>query len=78
MEGNVAQIRVAGHSVQRENQERNVPVSVSDFRDLMAGVCSPVTVITRPLSAFASLSLDPPMRAVFDKEGTMKLSGMAG
>lgn len=45
-------------------------VSHDEFREAMAGVCSPVSVITtirggRPhgttVSAFASLSLDPPM-----------------
>jgi len=45
-------------------------VAPQQFRDLMAGVCAPVTIITtlaegRPhgatVSAFASLSLDPPM-----------------
>jgi flavin reductase (DIM6/NTAB) family NADH-FMN oxidoreductase RutF len=45
-------------------------VAPQQFRDLMAGVCAPVTIVTtlaegRPhgatVSAFASLSLDPPM-----------------
>lgn len=45
-------------------------VDEQDFRDLMAGVCTPVTVITTAqdgtaygatVSAFASLSLRPPM-----------------
>ncbi|MFF4219428.1 MULTISPECIES: flavin reductase family protein [Streptomyces] len=44
-----------------------------DFRDLMAGVCAPVTVVTATeneaphgatVSAFASLSLRPPMVSV--------------
>ncbi|WP_324607489.1 flavin reductase family protein [Streptomyces sp. NRRL B-1347] len=44
-----------------------------DFRDLMAGVCAPVTVVTAAeggapygstVSAFASLSLRPPMVSV--------------
>ena len=48
-------------------------VSEQAFRDLMAGVCAPVTVVTTAesgtpygttVSAFASLSLDPPMVTV--------------
>ncbi|WP_306322793.1 MULTISPECIES: flavin reductase family protein [unclassified Streptomyces] len=48
-------------------------VADQEFRDLMAGVCAPVTVVTamaddRPhgatVSAFASLSLRPPMVTV--------------
>jgi len=48
-------------------------ISGQAFRDLMAGVCAPVTVITvinegipfgTTVSAFASLSLDPPMVTV--------------
>ncbi len=48
-------------------------VAEQEFRDLMAGVCAPVTVVTsvedgRPhgatVSAFASLSLRPPMVTV--------------
>lgn len=44
-----------------------------EFRDVMAGVCAPVTIVTTPtgglahgstVSAFASLSLDPPMVTV--------------
>lgn len=48
-------------------------VSDQQFRDLMAGVCAPVTVVTATdggqpfgatVSAFASLSLNPPMVTV--------------
>jgi flavin reductase (DIM6/NTAB) family NADH-FMN oxidoreductase RutF len=50
-----------------------VPVELQKFRDLMAGVCAPVTIITTAqneiphgatVSAFAYLSLDPPMVTV--------------
>ena len=50
------------------------PVPPDSFRDAMAGVCSPVTIVTTTtgpreprgatVSAFASLSLDPPMVSV--------------
>jgi flavin reductase (DIM6/NTAB) family NADH-FMN oxidoreductase RutF len=52
------------------------------FRDLMAGVCSPVTVVTattgdRPygatVSSFASLSLDPPLVSVAFDRGSQLL-----
>ncbi len=48
-------------------------VAAQQFRDLMAGVCAPVTVVTTEedgiahgatVSAFASLSLSPPMVTV--------------
>jgi flavin reductase (DIM6/NTAB) family NADH-FMN oxidoreductase RutF len=50
-----------------------VVVGPQQFRDLMAGVCAPVTIVTTmdegqpfgaTVSAFASLSLDPPMVTV--------------
>lgn len=51
------------------------------FRDLMAGVCAPVTVVTTSVdgvphgatvSSFASLSLDPPLISVaFDRGSTL-------
>ena len=51
------------------------------FRDLMAGVCAPVTVVTTladgapfgaTVSSFASLSLDPPLVSVaFDRGSTL-------
>jgi flavin reductase (DIM6/NTAB) family NADH-FMN oxidoreductase RutF len=53
------------------------------FRDLMAGVCAPVTVVTtmhdgRPhgatVSSLASLSLDPPLISVAFDEGSTLLS----
>jgi flavin reductase (DIM6/NTAB) family NADH-FMN oxidoreductase RutF len=53
--------------------EEHVPLNNLAFRDLMAGVCAPVTVVTTAreetpygstVSAFASLSLDPPMISV--------------
>ncbi|WP_433678261.1 flavin reductase family protein [Nocardia sp. CA-119907] len=56
-------------------------VSEQDFRDLMAGVCGPVTVVTATadttpqgttVSSFASLSLDPPMITVaLDRRSTL-------
>jgi len=48
-------------------------IDQQQFRDLMAGVCSPVTVVTTTVdgaacgatvSSFASLSLDPPLVSV--------------
>jgi flavin reductase (DIM6/NTAB) family NADH-FMN oxidoreductase RutF len=57
-------------------------VSDQEFRDLMAGVCAPVTVVTatddgRPcgttVSAFASLSLRPPMVTVALDRGSSLL-----
>jgi flavin reductase (DIM6/NTAB) family NADH-FMN oxidoreductase RutF len=48
-------------------------INQQQFRDLMAGVCSPVTVVTTmadetphgaTVSSFASLSLDPPLVSV--------------
>jgi flavin reductase (DIM6/NTAB) family NADH-FMN oxidoreductase RutF len=48
-------------------------VEVQEFRDLMAGICAPVTIVTTmsnempygaTVSAFASLSLEPPMVSV--------------
>ena len=53
------------------------------FRDLVAGVCAPVTIVTtleegRPfgatVSAFASLSLDPPMVTVALDRGSSLLA----
>jgi flavin reductase (DIM6/NTAB) family NADH-FMN oxidoreductase RutF len=53
--------------------EQPVTLNVQQFRDLMAGVCAPVTVVTTiqegipygsTVSAFASLSLAPPMVTV--------------
>lgn len=53
--------------------EKRVPIESQKFRDLMAGVCAPVTVVTTvsentpygtTVSAFASVSLDPPMISV--------------
>jgi flavin reductase (DIM6/NTAB) family NADH-FMN oxidoreductase RutF len=50
-----------------------VVIGPQQFRDLMAGVCAPVTIVTTldqgqpfgaTVSAFASLSLDPPMVTV--------------
>lgn len=50
-----------------------MPVEFQTFRNLMAGVCAPVTVVTTAhneipygatVSAFASLSLDPPIVTV--------------
>ncbi|GAA2167020.1 flavin reductase family protein [Actinomadura napierensis] len=51
------------------------------FRDLMAGVCAPVTVVTTlhdgcphgsTVSSFTSLSLDPPLVSVaFDRKSTL-------
>ncbi|MET7512231.1 flavin reductase family protein [Streptomyces sp. NPDC005480] len=56
------------------NGDRMIPVlGEQEFRDLMAGVCAPVTVVTAAdngvpygttVSAFASLSLRPPMVTV--------------
>ena len=56
-------------------------VDPAQFRELMAGVCAPVTVVTTWLedtpfgatvSSFASLSLDPPLISVaFDRNSTM-------
>jgi flavin reductase (DIM6/NTAB) family NADH-FMN oxidoreductase RutF len=60
-----------------------VPVGALEFRDLMAGVCAPVTVITTvqssapygaTVSAFASLSLDPPMISVALDRGSQLLA----
>ncbi|MDX6741183.1 flavin reductase family protein [Actinocorallia sp. A-T 12471] len=57
------------------NERRSVAPQV--FRDMMAGVCAPVTVVTAvdgaspvgaTVSSFASLSLDPPLVTVaFDR-----------
>lgn len=53
------------------------------FRDLMAGVCAPVTVVTTTLadnpygatvSSFASLSLDPPLVSVAFDRGSALLA----
>lgn len=50
-----------------------MPVELQKFRDLMAGICAPVTVVTTAnnkiphgatVSAVASLSLEPPMVGV--------------
>ncbi|MCK8673627.1 flavin reductase family protein [Rhodococcus sp. HM1] len=57
------------------------------FRDVMAGVCTPVTVVTaldgdRPhgttVSAFASLSMDPPMVLVALDRGSDLLTVVRG
>jgi flavin reductase (DIM6/NTAB) family NADH-FMN oxidoreductase RutF len=58
-------------------------VAPQQFRDLMAGVCAPVTIVTtldekRPhgatVTAFASLSLDPPMVTVALDRGSNLLA----
>jgi flavin reductase (DIM6/NTAB) family NADH-FMN oxidoreductase RutF len=58
-------------------------IGPQQFRDLMAGVCAPVTIVTtldegRPfgatVSAFASLSLDPPMVTVALDRGSHLLA----
>ena len=56
-------------------------VEPQQFRDLMAGVCAPVTVVTTAadgvpygatVSSFGSLSLDPPLVSVaFDRSSTL-------
>jgi flavin reductase (DIM6/NTAB) family NADH-FMN oxidoreductase RutF len=56
-------------------------VAPQQFRDLMAGVCAPVTIVTTlaegrshgaTVSAFASLSLDPPMvTAALDRRSSL-------
>jgi flavin reductase (DIM6/NTAB) family NADH-FMN oxidoreductase RutF len=56
-------------------------MSPEEFRDLMAGVCGPVTIVTTfhqqqpfgtTVSAFASLSLSPPMVSVaLDRRSTL-------
>ncbi|MFF5147981.1 flavin reductase family protein [Streptomyces sp. NPDC013157] len=66
------------------NGDPMVPVlGEQEFRDLMAGVCAPVTIVTataegRPhgttVSAFASLSLRPPMVTVALDRGSAVLS----
>ena len=58
-------------------------VDPQQFRDLMAGVCAPVTVVTTTIdgvphgatvSSFASLSLDPPLISVAFDRGSALLS----
>jgi flavin reductase (DIM6/NTAB) family NADH-FMN oxidoreductase RutF len=58
-------------------------VDPQQFRDLMAGVCAPVTVVTATIdgvpygatvSSFASLSLDPPLISVAFDRGSALLS----
>jgi flavin reductase (DIM6/NTAB) family NADH-FMN oxidoreductase RutF len=60
-----------------------VVIGPQQFRDLMAGVCAPVTIVTtleegRPfgatVSAFASLSLNPPMVTVALDRGSSLLA----
>jgi flavin reductase (DIM6/NTAB) family NADH-FMN oxidoreductase RutF len=61
--------------------EEQVALDIQRFRDLMAGVCAPVTVVTTSeaeipygatVSAFASLSLNPPMVSVaLDRESQL-------
>lgn len=56
-------------------------IDPQQFRDLMAGVCAPVTVVTTmadsapcgaTVSSFGSLSLDPPLVSVaFDRTSTL-------
>jgi flavin reductase (DIM6/NTAB) family NADH-FMN oxidoreductase RutF len=56
-------------------------IEPQQFRDLMAGVCAPVTVVTTmagsvprgaTVSSFGSLSLDPPLVSVaFDRGSTL-------
>ena len=56
-------------------------IEPQQFRDLMAGVCAPVTVVTTTVdgvpygstvSSFGSLSLDPPLvSAAFDRSSTL-------
>ncbi|GHC40007.1 flavin reductase family protein [Streptomyces cinnamoneus] len=62
-----------GGGVMKTNETAQAAVGEQDFRDLMAGVCAPVTVVTATengtphgatVSAFASLSLRPPMVSV--------------
>jgi len=57
-------------------------IDQQQFRDLMAGVCSPVTVVTTTtgdtaygatVSSFASLSLDPPLVSVAFGRGSQLL-----
>src|ERR1700757_1949853 len=68
-------LSAGGHLKQldKRNLEQHVTLNVQQFRDLMAGVCAPVTVVTTiqdgipygsTVSAFASLSLAPPMVTV--------------
>ncbi|MEU3512507.1 flavin reductase family protein [Streptomyces longwoodensis] len=63
--------------------EEPTMVAEQEFRDLMAGVCAPVTVVTameddRPhgatVSAFASLSLRPPMVTIALDAGSQLLA----
>ncbi len=58
-------------------------VDAQQFKDLMAGVCAPVTVVTTTIdkvpygatvSSFASLSLDPPLISVAFDRGSALLS----
>ncbi len=58
-------------------------VDPQQFRDLMAGVCAPVTVVTTTIdgvphgamvSSFASLSLDPPLISVAFDRGSAQLA----
>ncbi len=56
-------------------------IDEQQFRDLMSGVCAPVTVVTTTVdevpygatvSSFASLSLDPPLISVaFDRDSSL-------
>lgn len=60
-------------------------VDPAQFRDLMAGVCAPVTVVTTTVddlpsgatvSSFASLSLDPPLISVAFDRGSSVLANI--
>jgi flavin reductase (DIM6/NTAB) family NADH-FMN oxidoreductase RutF len=60
-----------------------MPLDIQEFRNLMAGVCAPVTVVTTvhdgvpygsTVSAFASLSLVPPMISVALDRGSSLLA----
>lgn len=60
-------------------------VAPQQFRDLMAGVCAPVTVVTTTIdgtphgatvSSFSSLSLDPPLISVALNRNSALLAGI--
>lgn len=66
-----------------DDQGQRAEVSATEFRELMGSVCTPVTVISTctpdgaahgtTVSAFASLSLDPPMISVALDRGSILL-----